>query len=114
MTTPDVAKWHQLVELPVVTPAVAEHRAYALTCSCGVVTEATLPGDVVLHGFGPRLSATVGYFSGRCNLSKRMTVECLRDLFSTKISTGAVRGLEQDVSQALANPYAEVCEAVPQ
>lgn len=114
MTTPDVAKWHQVVELPVVTPEVTEHRAHALACSCGVVTEATLPGDVVLHGFGPRLTATVSYFSGRCKLSKRMTVECLSDLFSTKLSTGAVCGLEQDVSQALAKPYAEVCEAVPQ
>ncbi|MFM2152737.1 MAG: hypothetical protein RL199_1172, partial [Pseudomonadota bacterium] len=65
VTMPDVAKRHQVVELPVVTPEVTEHRAHALTGSCEVVTEATLPGYVVLHGFGPRLSATVAYLSGR-------------------------------------------------
>lgn len=113
-TTLDVDKWHQVVELPVVVPEVVEHRAHAVKCVCGTTTEATLPGGVVLHGFGPRVAAYVAYLTGRCRLSKRQVVELFEEMFGTAISLGSVCSIEQDVAAALAAPVEEAREAVRQ
>jgi transposase len=107
------AKWTQVVECPKVEPEVTEHRAHALTCEgCGEVTEAVLPTSVLDHGFGPRLSALVAYLTGRCHLPKRQVVEFCADVLGTPLSLGAVCGIEQDVSAALAAPVEEAWQAV--
>lgn len=107
------AKWFQVFELPEIKPHVTEHRAHSLQCSdCGTVTREVLPARVLRHGFGPRLSAVIGYFTGRCRLSKRQVVEVCEDLFETPISLGAVCAVEQDVSAALAAPVEEAAVAV--
>jgi transposase len=108
-------KRFQVLELPPIRPHVTEHRAHALTCSgCGMVTEESLPGDVLQHGFGARLSAFVAYLTGRCRLSKRQVVELCEDALGTPISLGAVCAVEQDVSEALAAPVEEALAAVRQ
>jgi transposase len=107
------AKWFQILELPEVKPVVTEHRAHALTCeACGAVTAGVWPDEVLLHGFGPRLSALVAYLTGRCHLSKRQVVELCEEAFDTPMSLGAVCALEQDVSAALAAPVEEARAAV--
>ena len=106
-------KRFQVVELPDIKPLVTEHRAHALTCpACRTVTEASLPTDVLQHGFGPRLSSFVAYLTGRCRLSKRQVVELCEDALGTPISLGAVCAIEQDVSAALAVPVEEAAAAV--
>ncbi len=78
---PAPKRW-QVLELPRSKPEVTEHRAHALSCgACGTVTAATLPDEVLLHGYGPRLTATLAYLSGRCRLSKRQVSEVALDLF---------------------------------
>jgi transposase len=105
--------WFQVVELPEINPRVTEHRGHALTCEdCGTLTEEPLPDEVLLHGFGPRLSALVAYLTGRCRLSKRQVVEFCSDALGTTMSLGAVCAIEQDVSAALAQPVEEVRAAV--
>lgn len=108
----DPKRW-QVLELPEIKPDVTEHRAHALCCdACGVTTTATFPDEVVLHGFGPRMSGVVAYLSGRCRLSKRQISELLDDLLGTPMSIGAVCAVEQDVSHALAAPVEEARVAV--
>jgi transposase len=105
-------RW-QVLELPEIKPDVTEHRAHALCCgACGVTTTATFPDQVVMHGFGPRMSGAVAYLSGRCRLSKRQISELLADLFGTPMSLGAVCAVEKDVSHALAVPVEEARAAV--
>jgi transposase len=106
---------HQVFELPVIRPDVTEHRAHTLRCpdpSCGAKTSAVLPLSVSQHGFGPRLTAVIGFLSGRCRLSKRQTVEFADEVFGVPISVGGVCSVEQDVSATLAAPYEEVANAV--
>ena len=44
-----------------ITPLVIEHRLYRLVCPCcSTSTCATLPADVDVSPYGPRLSALVG------------------------------------------------------
>ena len=86
---------------------------HALECrKCGTVTAASLPADVLEHGFGPRLSGLVAYLTGRCRLSKRKVVEFLADAMGTPMSLGAVCAVEQDVSAVLAGPVEEARAAV--
>lgn len=102
-----------MLELPDIKPDVTEHRTHALCCgACGVTTNATFPDEVVLYGFGPRLSGAVAYLSGRCRLSKRQIAELLADLFGTPMSLGAVCAVEQDVSHALTDPVEEARDTV--
>lgn len=106
---------HQVFELPIIRPDVTEHRAHTLSCPdphCGAKTSAVLPLEVSQHGFGPRVTALVGYLSGRCRLSKRQTVEFADEVLGIPISVGGVCAVEQDVSAALAAPYEEVANAV--
>jgi transposase len=109
------AKWCQVLELPEVKPQVTEYRAHALSCAdCGAVTEATLPDEALLHGFGPRLAAVTAYLTGRCRLSKRQASEILEEVFGTPMSTGAVCAVEQDVSVSLRTPVEEARKIVRQ
>jgi transposase len=103
----------QVLELPEIKPHVTEHRGHALTCSgCGTLTREPLPAQVLQHGFGPRLSGLVAYFTGFGRLSKRQVVEVFEDALGTPISLGAVCALEQDVAAALAAPVEEARVAV--
>jgi transposase len=102
----------QVFELPVIRPDVTEHRAHTLTCpDCATKTSAVIPAEILLHGFGPRLTAFAAYLTGRCRLSKRQVSELFDEALGTPISTGGVCALEQDVSAALAAPVEEACAA---
>jgi transposase len=102
----------QVFELPRLRPEVTEHRGHTLRCRCGAETSEAIPMDVLQHGFGPRMTALVGYLSGRCRLSKRQIVEFGDEVLGLPISAGGVCSVEQDVSAALAAPYEEVASAV--
>jgi hypothetical protein len=102
---------HQVVEVPVVTPLVDEHRLHQLQCpGCGEVTRATLPASVSPSGYGPRLAATVGLFSGPYRQSERQTQQALADFFQVELALGTVNQLRQEVSTAVADPVAEATD----
>jgi len=79
-----------------------------------VVTQATIPASIRAHSVGPRLTATLSYFSGCHGVSKRGVEEIAETVLGVPIALGTVANLEQEVSDALAPAHAEAIEAVRQ
>jgi transposase len=104
---------HQVADLPEVRPEVIEYRLHRLTCpGCGAATRAKLPGDVPRGAFGPRLQAWAGLLSGAYRLSKRQVQRLFADLLGVSISTGMVAKLQRQAGEILADPMAEIVQAV--
>src|ERR1700752_1153089 len=62
----------QAVELPRVVARVTEYQGHARTCPCCAhVPRAAIPRDILAHSVGPRLTATLSYFSGCHGVSQR-------------------------------------------
>lgn len=104
---------HQVTELPRIEAVVTEYRKHTLKClACGELTEAQWPQDMPSGSFGPRLTATVGYLTGRMGISQRDVQEGLEAIAHTEMSLGSIPALEERVSAALAEPVAEAEEYV--
>jgi transposase len=100
---------HQVFDLPKIEPSVTEFVQHSLGCPCcGHVTRAPLPPGVTTRTFGPSVDAVASYFMGVHRMGKRGTAEALYDLYGLPISVGAVVGSQREMSEALAQPYAEV------
>ena len=85
---------------------VTEHQAHTRTCSmCGLIHQGTIPAEVRDHVFGPRIAATMSYFSGRFHLSKRDVKERVEAVFNVPVSLGTVVTLEQQTSAALVTSH---------
>ena len=105
----------QVVELPPIVAEVTEYQAHGRTCRCcGHLTQATIPAEVRAHSVGPRLTATLSYFSGCHGVSKRGVEEIADSVFAAPIALGTVANLEQEVSAALEPSHREALEAVRQ
>ena len=99
---------HHVWEIPPVEPHVTEYRLHALACrGCGHVTRAALPAGVPTRSFGPRVEALTALATGVYRVSKRTTVELLRDLFGLPMSVGAVIDSQHAMGRALAGPFDE-------
>jgi transposase len=99
---------HQVAEVPRVRAVVTEYRRHTLCClACGTSTTAAWPEGMPCGSFGPRAQATVGYLTGRLNVSQRDVGEVLAVLFGLEVSLGSVSALAQQVSAAVAAPVAE-------
>jgi transposase len=99
---------HQVAELPVVRPAIAEYQLHRLTCPCcHTATCGALPAGVRGH-FGPRLEATLALFAGRHRLGLRPVAALAMDLWGSAISPGMVSKLRQHTGEALLMPWLEV------
>jgi transposase len=108
-------KRFQTIELPPLTVQVTEYQAHARTCpDCSTVTYATIPAEIRAHSIGPRLTATLSYFSGCHGLSKRGVEEIAENVFGAPIALGTVANLEQEVSAALASAHQQALQAVRQ
>ena len=106
-------KCFQTIELPPIVLEVIEYQAHARTCTCcGRQTQATIAAELRAHSVGPRLTATLSYFSGCHSLSKRAVEEIADNVFGAPLSLGTVCNLEQEVSTAVAPAHQEVVEAV--
>lgn len=105
----------QVVELPPVLATVTELQGHARTCrDCGHVTRAAIPRHLMAHSVGPRLTATLSYFTGCHGISKRAVEEIAEAVFAAPVSLGTVANLEQEVSAALVAPHEEALAAVRQ
>jgi transposase len=94
---------------------VTEYQGHACTCpECGHVTREALPRELLSHGVGPRLTATLSYLAGCHGVSKRGVEEIAAAVFDAPVSLGTVANLEQEVSAALAAPHQEAVQAVRQ
>jgi len=99
---------HQVTELPRIQPDVTEYRCHTLSClACGEENQAAWPADMPAGSFGPRVQATIGYFTGRLGASQRDMEEVMETVFHTDLSLGSVPALEEAVSSALAHPVEE-------
>ena len=99
---------HQVVEIPRVIAKVVEFRLHALACTdCQITTQARLPAGVPTSPFGPRLQAMMAVCAGSYHLSKRMIEELVADFFGVEVSLGSVSNLEQETSEAIAEPVRE-------
>jgi transposase len=107
--------WHQVAELPEVLAVVTEHQGHARTCPrCGHVTWGVIPAEVLAHGFGPNLTATLAFLSGSCHDSKRTVEEISETVFGVPVSLGSVANAEQEMAAALSEPYNQAQQAVQQ
>jgi transposase len=105
--------WHQVAELPPMNAIITEHQGHARTCQrCGRITREPIPAHVRRHVIGPRLAATMSYLSGRCHDGRRTVQEVVQDLFEVPVALGTVVVYEQEVSQALAQPYEQTLAVV--
>jgi transposase len=103
----------QVIELPRIVAEVTEYQGHARTClECGEVTRAVIPQMLRDHSVGPRLTATLSYFTGCHGVSKRAVEEIADNVFAAPIALGTVANLEQEVSAALAPAHAEALAAV--
>lgn len=104
---------HQVAEVPEVRPEIVEYRLHRLSCpGCGVATRAKLPDDVPGGRFGPRLQAWASLLSGAFRLSKRQVQRLFADLLGVSISTGMIAKLQRQAGEVLAEPMAEILDAV--
>jgi transposase len=105
----------QVVELPPILAEVTEYQGHARTClDCGHVTRAAIPQHLLAHSVGPRLTATLSYFTGCHGISKRNVEEIAAAVFAAPVALGTVANLEQEVSAALVAPHQEALAAVRQ
>jgi transposase len=103
----------QTIELPPIIAVVTEYQGHARTCpGCGHVTRAAIPREILAHRVGPRLTATLSYFTGCHGVSKRGVEEIAAAVFDAPVALGTVANLEQEVSAALAPPHQEAVAAV--
>jgi transposase len=103
----------QVIELPEVVAEVTEYQGHARTCPhCGEVTRAAIPAALRAHSVGPRLTATLAYFTGCQGTSKRAAEEIAEHVFAAPVALGTIANLEREVSAALAAPHAEALAAV--
>jgi transposase len=104
-----------VAELPEALAVITEHQAHGRQCErCGHVTWASIPAQVLAHGFGPKLTAAIAFLSGRCHDSKRVIEEILATLLGVPISLGSVSNAETEVAAALEQPYAQAQAVVQQ
>src|SRR4051794_17749064 len=82
--------------------------------ACTRRTRASLPPGVPRRPFGARLTAVVALLSGRYRLSRREVRQLLQDLWTPRLSLGAVVRQEQAQSAALAPIVEEVRAAIQQ
>ena len=100
---------HQVSELPPIAVAVSEHRLHRVRCpECGREARAELPPQLPRSAFGPRLEAAVATLAVRNRVSRRDTVELMRELFGADVSTGSVEAIVSRAGEALAAPYANL------
>lgn len=107
-----VFRW-QVVEIPVIAPAVTEHRAHTLRCrKCGGETAGELPEGVGRSNFGPRLHALAANLSGGFRVPRREAVRFLGEVFHVELSVGAFSAMERRIGDALEFPYRVVQRAL--
>ena len=103
----------QIVDLPeVMLPVVTEYQYPKLVCPCcQKETRAELRSEHA-HQIGERLTAVVSYLISVRKMTRRDVRATLQDLFGVDISVGSVQKAWEEMSDAVAAPYAELQEAL--
>ena len=104
---------HELVDQPI---QLHVHQRPAYWCpDCHKIHHASLPVEVRKGGLvGPELTALIGYLKGNGHLSYATIQSLLDDGLRCSLSGGMLVKVVQKVSQALAKPYEEMVQTLPQ
>jgi transposase len=104
---------HQVTEVPEIRGHVSEYQCPHVVCTCGKTTQAPLPREVQGH-FGPQLTALVAYLTVVCRQPRRVVEAMLTDVLGIEISLGSTQKAWEHVSDAVAPPYQELQDQLPQ
>lgn len=106
----------QTVELKPNPVEVVEYRQYGHLCKhCGKVHYEALPTGVIEGQLcGPRLQALLGYLKGNLGASYTELSQLCSDLFNVKLSRGLMCRTIARINEALAVPYKELEQSLPQ
>jgi transposase len=104
---------HQVTELPKCAVKVTEHQAIACTCRrCGQITRQRIPEELTRSVLGHRLSAAIAFVSSRVHGSRRAVEELLEEVLGAPLSLGTVMAREQEMTQALSEPYRQARQMI--
>ena len=100
---------HQVTDIPPIVAKTTEYQLHTLVCpTCGTSNKGSLPKEVTLTSFGPRVQAIVGILTGKFHLSKRETEAFFEYLCGMEISLGSISNIEKWIRQALEGPVRDV------
>jgi transposase len=103
-----------VTELPPIEPQITEYRCHRRQCrACGTTTQASLP-DEVAGQFGPQLTALIAYLTVVCRLPRLVVQRLLEAALQIPISGGSTQKAWEEASAAVAGPYQELQDALPQ
>jgi transposase len=103
---------HQQYELPPARPLVFEQARVRLQCpACGRPVLAELPGPA-LSGYGPRLEAHIALLAGVFRLSREQVRQVVSEVFGIPSSKGTIDNALARINAILADPWAELRDAV--
>jgi transposase len=106
---------HQIVDIPPIQPQVTEYIQPVYRCKdCGALVYQPLPDTIKRRYFGPGLLALVGILTGSLNTSKRKALAVINEVFGVPMSLGGLSHCEEQISQALAQPYQKLFEYMQQ
>lgn len=93
----------QVIDIPVPSPVVTEHRAQTRRCGCcGQESTAAFPEAVRAPvSYGPRVRAVVVYLLARQHIPVQRSAEAMADLFGIEMATGTVDAIYNDASRRL-------------
>jgi transposase len=105
---------HQVAELPVIQAEITEYQMHEVVCPCcGKSTRAPLPAEV-RGQFGPRLTAAMALMTVLCHIPRRPLQCLLEKVLGIDVSLGTLQNSWEQASAAVAEPYKELEEALPQ
>ena len=105
---------HQVTELPPIEAHITEYRCHRRVCpACGMTTPAPLPEEFAGQ-FGPQLTALIAYLTVVCRMPRLVVQRLLEGALQIPISLGSTQKAWEEASAAVAAPYQELAEALPQ
>jgi transposase len=106
---------HQVIDIPPIEPVVTEYIQPVYRCKdCGALVYQPLPDTIKRRYFGQGLLALVGILTGSLNTSKRKALAFINEVFGVPMSLGGLSHCEEQISQALAQPYQKLFEYMQQ
>jgi transposase len=104
---------HQQVEIAPRPFIVTQYNRESFYCPCcRTYGTAPLPAEVGSSAFGTRISAFMGFLTGRCRLSRRVTLDILGEGFGLRAAVGTQSNVEGRLASALRKPYEEIEQQV--
>jgi transposase len=104
---------HQVTELPPIKAHITEYQCYRVICpECGKKTQAELPPQAHRH-FGAQLTALIAYLTVVCRMPRRVVHEVLEQVLAIPLSLGSIQNSWEEVSEAVADPCAELERQLP-